>query len=30
MHHGALLAFDTPQKVMDNETVQAAYLGEPL
>ena len=30
MHHGALLAFDTPRAVMDNATVQAAYLGEPL
>jgi branched-chain amino acid transport system ATP-binding protein len=30
MHHGALLAFDEPAKVMANETVQSAYLGEPL
>ena len=30
MHHGALLAFDTPAAVMANETVQKAYLGEPL
>ena len=30
MHHGALLAFDTPDGVMANETVQTAYLGEPL
>jgi branched-chain amino acid transport system ATP-binding protein len=30
MHHGALLACDTPEKVMANETVQTAYLGEPL
>ena len=30
MHHGALLAFDEPGKVMANETVQTAYLGEPL
>jgi branched-chain amino acid transport system ATP-binding protein len=30
MHHGALLACDTPQAVMANETVQQAYLGEPL
>lgn len=30
MHHGTLLAFDTPEKVMANETVQSAYLGEPL
>jgi branched-chain amino acid transport system ATP-binding protein len=30
MHHGALLAFDTPDVVMQDATVQAAYLGEPL
>ena len=30
MHHGALLAFDTTANVMTNESVQAAYLGEPL
>jgi branched-chain amino acid transport system ATP-binding protein len=30
MHHGALLACDTPQAVMANQTVQQAYLGEPL
>ncbi len=30
MHHGALLACDTPDRVMENETVQAAYVGEPL
>jgi branched-chain amino acid transport system ATP-binding protein len=30
MHHGALLACDTPESVMANETVQAAYVGEPL
>ena len=30
MHHGALLACDTPAAVMANETVQRAYLGEPL
>jgi branched-chain amino acid transport system ATP-binding protein len=30
MHHGALLACDTPQAVMANETVQTAYLGEEL
>ena len=30
MHHGALLAFDVPDAVMANETVQTAYLGEPL
>ena len=30
MHHGPLLAFDSPAAVMANETVQMAYLGEPL
>jgi branched-chain amino acid transport system ATP-binding protein len=30
MHHGALLACDTPAAVMANETVQAAYVGEAL
>lgn len=30
MHHGALLAFDTPDVVMSDETVQTAYLGEPM
>lgn len=30
MHHGALLAFDTPQAVMSNPLVQQAYLGSPL
>ena len=30
MHHGALLACDTPQAVMADETVQSAYLGEVL
>ena len=30
MHHGALLAFDTPDVVMKDETVQTAYLGDPL
>jgi branched-chain amino acid transport system ATP-binding protein len=30
MHHGTLLACDTPQAIMANETVQEAYLGEPL
>jgi branched-chain amino acid transport system ATP-binding protein len=30
MHHGALLACDTPDAVMANPTVQAAYLGEAL
>jgi branched-chain amino acid transport system ATP-binding protein len=30
MHHGALLACDTPAAIMGNETVQSAYLGESL
>ena len=30
MHDGALLACDTPDAVMANETVQSAYLGEAL
>jgi branched-chain amino acid transport system ATP-binding protein len=30
MHHGALLAIDTPDQVMADPTVQDAYLGEPL
>jgi branched-chain amino acid transport system ATP-binding protein len=30
MHHGALLACDTPEAVMANETVQSAYVGEEL
>jgi branched-chain amino acid transport system ATP-binding protein len=30
MHHGRLLAYDTPAAVMANSTVQQAYLGEPL
>jgi branched-chain amino acid transport system ATP-binding protein len=30
MHHGRLLAADTPENVMRNATVQAAYVGEPL
>ena len=30
MHHGRLLAVDTTDNVMQNEAVQAAYLGEPL
>jgi branched-chain amino acid transport system ATP-binding protein len=30
MHHGALLAVDTPERIMANESVQQAYLGEPL
>jgi branched-chain amino acid transport system ATP-binding protein len=30
MHHGALLACDTPAAVMANPIVQSAYLGEEL
>ncbi len=30
MHHGRLLACDTPAAIMANPTVQEAYLGEPL
>lgn len=30
MHHGALLACDTPAAIMANATVQSAYLGEAL
>lgn len=30
LHHGRLLAFDKPEAVMQNETVQSAYIGEPL
>jgi branched-chain amino acid transport system ATP-binding protein len=30
MHHGALLACDTPEAIMANPTVQGAYLGEEL
>jgi branched-chain amino acid transport system ATP-binding protein len=30
MHHGSLLAVDTPDAIMRNETVQHAYLGEAL
>jgi branched-chain amino acid transport system ATP-binding protein len=30
MHHGTLLALDTPQRVMSDATVQQAYLGEEL
>ena len=30
MHHGALLAVDTPDRIMADEHVQQAYLGEPL
>ncbi|MGB3413207.1 MAG: ABC transporter ATP-binding protein [Microbacteriaceae bacterium] len=30
MHHGKLLAFDTPDAIMANPVVQSAYLGETL
>jgi branched-chain amino acid transport system ATP-binding protein len=30
MHHGSVLAVDTPERVMENAEVQEAYLGEPL
>ena len=30
LHHGSLLAVDTPDAIMGNATVQQAYLGEPL
>jgi branched-chain amino acid transport system ATP-binding protein len=30
MHHGALLAIDTPERIVANEVVQSAYLGDPL
>ena len=30
MHHGRLLAVDTPGAIMSNETVRQAYLGEEL
>lgn len=30
MHHGSLLALDSPGAVMANPTVQSAYLGEPV
>jgi branched-chain amino acid transport system ATP-binding protein len=30
LHHGSLLAVDTPSAIMRNETVQRAYLGEAL
>jgi branched-chain amino acid transport system ATP-binding protein len=30
LHHGALLAIDEPARVMKNETVQTAYIGDAL
>ena len=30
MHHGAMIAIDTPERIVANETVQSAYLGDPL
>jgi branched-chain amino acid transport system ATP-binding protein len=30
LHHGSLLAVDAPDAIMRNQTVQQAYLGEPL
>ena len=30
MHHGRLLAVTRPSAIMENDEVQAAYLGEPL
>jgi branched-chain amino acid transport system ATP-binding protein len=30
LHHGSLLAVDTPDAIMRNQTVQQAYLGEAL
>ncbi len=30
MHHGSLLAIDTPELIIANEAVQTAYLGDPL
>jgi branched-chain amino acid transport system ATP-binding protein len=30
MHHGSLLAIDTPERIIANEIVQSAYLGDPL
>lgn len=30
MHHGSLLAVDTPENVMRDATVRQAYVGEPL
>lgn len=30
LHHGRLLCYGTPEQVMADETVQSAYLGDPL
>jgi branched-chain amino acid transport system ATP-binding protein len=30
MHHGALIAVGEPDEIVANETVQTAYMGEPL
>jgi branched-chain amino acid transport system ATP-binding protein len=30
MHHGRMLAVDTPERVMADETVQSAYVGDAL
>jgi branched-chain amino acid transport system ATP-binding protein len=30
LHHGSLLALDTPEAIMRNETVQQAYIGDAL
>jgi branched-chain amino acid transport system ATP-binding protein len=30
MHHGSLLAVDTPEKVMADARVQEAYVGDAL
>jgi branched-chain amino acid transport system ATP-binding protein len=30
LHHGSLLAVDVPQRIMENEVVQQAYLGEAI
>jgi branched-chain amino acid transport system ATP-binding protein len=30
MHHGQLLAIDTPSAIMANPAVQSAYLGETV